>query len=78
MLKLEHLFHSGEKKEQPIELEDTTDDVDQPLSELVEKYEKVIIEKTLRKLEGNKTLTAKTLGLSVRNLYYKLDKYHLN
>lgn len=78
VLKLEHLFHSGEKKEQPIELEDTTDDVDQPLSELVEKYEKVIIEKTLRKLEGNKTLTAKTLGLSVRNLYYKLDKYHLN
>ena len=48
------------------------------LSDLVEGYEKVIIEQTLRKLEGNKTLTAKSLGLSVRNLYYKLEKYNLN
>jgi len=51
---------------------------DKPLSELVEEYEKVIIERTLAKLDGNKTLTAKKLGLSVRNLYYKLEKYHLN
>jgi transcriptional regulator with PAS, ATPase and Fis domain len=51
---------------------------DQPLSLLVEGYEKIIIEQTLTKLEGNKTLTAKKLGLSVRNLYYKLEKYHLN
>ncbi|PKG25664.1 hypothetical protein CWS01_00075 [Niallia nealsonii] len=48
-----------------------------PLSLLVEKYEKVIIENTLKKQDGNKTLTAKTLGLSVRNLYYKLEKYGL-
>ncbi|GKU81123.1 sigma 54-interacting transcriptional regulator [Niallia sp. NCCP-28] len=46
-----------------------------PLSLLVEKYEKVIIENTLKKQDGNKTLTAKALGLSVRNLYYKLEKY---
>ena len=51
---------------------------DKPLSELVEEYEKVIIERTLKELDGNKTLTAKKLGLSVRNLYYKLEKYHLN
>ncbi|KAB7669962.1 sigma 54-interacting transcriptional regulator [Bacillus sp. B1-b2] len=51
---------------------------DKRLSVLVEEYEKVIIEKTLRELDGNKTLTAKELGLSVRNLYYKLDKYHLS
>ncbi|MGJ7912026.1 sigma 54-interacting transcriptional regulator [Neobacillus sp. LXY-1] len=47
------------------------------LAEMVESYEAKIIAETLNRLEGNKTLTAKTLGLSVRNLYYKLDKYHL-
>lgn len=47
------------------------------LSERLEAYEKKIILETLEKHNGNKTLTAKSLGLSVRNLYYKLDKYHL-
>lgn len=62
----------------PNEPQSETESDDQTLSNLVEKYEKVIIEKTLRKLDGNKTLAAKKLGLSVRNLYYKLEKYHLN
>lgn len=47
------------------------------LNKMLEKYEKKIIAQTLEKLKGNKTETAKMLGLSVRNLYYKLDKYHL-
>ena len=47
------------------------------LPEMVEEYEARIIQETLSRLNGNKTLTAKTLGLSVRNLYYKLDKYNL-
>lgn len=45
------------------------------LAELVEQYETRKILQTLQKMEGNKTMTAKTLGLSVRNLYYKLEKY---
>ncbi|GLB58128.1 sigma-54-dependent Fis family transcriptional regulator [Cytobacillus sp. NCCP-133] len=48
-----------------------------PLSQLVEQYEEKMIRQTLQKLNGNKTLTAKTLGLSVRNLYYKIDKYNI-
>jgi PAS domain S-box-containing protein len=44
------------------------------LSEILEQYEGKIIQQTLTRLNGNKTLTAKTLGLSVRNLYYKLEK----
>ncbi|MEH7111839.1 sigma-54-dependent Fis family transcriptional regulator [Neobacillus niacini] len=48
-----------------------------PLSQLVEEYEAEIITQTLHRLNGNKTATAKTLGLSVRNLYYKLEKYNL-
>lgn len=52
-------------------------DVDGTLSEMVEKYEKEVILQSLKKNEGNKTLTAKQLGLSIRNLYYKLDKYKI-
>lgn len=48
---------------------------DKPLSEILEQYEESIIQQTLTRLKGNKTLTAKTLGLSVRNLYYKLEKF---
>lgn len=53
----------------------TTEEI--PLSKMMEDYEKNIIEKVLRKNNGNKTLTAKMLGLSIRNLYYKLEKYNL-
>ncbi|MDZ5471073.1 sigma-54-dependent Fis family transcriptional regulator (plasmid) [Bacillus sp. 31A1R] len=48
------------------------------LTELVENYEAKIIKQTLKKLSGNKTATAKALGLSVRNLYYKIEKYGLS
>ncbi|MEH7414768.1 sigma-54-dependent Fis family transcriptional regulator [Neobacillus drentensis] len=51
--------------------------LDQTLPEMIEEYEARIIQETLSRLNGNKTLTAKTLGLSVRNLYYKLEKYNL-
>lgn len=44
---------------------------------MVEEFEAKIIQETLNRLNGNKTLTAKTLGLSVRNLYYKLEKFNL-
>lgn len=52
-----------------------TDEEGQTLNSLLENYEKKIILETLRKMKGNKTETAKALGLSVRNLYYKLEKY---
>ncbi|MDM5331102.1 sigma 54-interacting transcriptional regulator [Neobacillus sp. CF12] len=50
---------------------------DRSLSEMIEEYEVEIIQQTLNNLNGNKTATAKALGLSVRNLYYKLEKYKL-
>ncbi|TMW73734.1 sigma-54 interaction domain-containing protein [Alteribacter natronophilus] len=37
-------------------------------------HEKQIIMDTLAKTDGNKTKTAEMLGLSVRSLYYKLDR----
>jgi PAS domain S-box-containing protein len=45
------------------------------LSELIEHYEAAIIQKTLEKYHGNKTAAAKALGISIRNLYYKIEKY---
>jgi PAS domain S-box-containing protein len=51
--------------------------IDRSLSDMMDEYETKIIKQTLLRLNGNKTLTAKTLGLSVRNLYYKLEKYNI-
>jgi PAS domain S-box-containing protein len=52
-------------------------ELNQSLSALVENYESKVISQTLSRFNGNKTLTAKALGLSLRNLYYKLEKYGL-
>lgn len=48
-----------------------------PLTEMLEKYEAAIISQAMAKVGGNKTKAAKLLGLSIRNLYYKLEKLHL-
>ncbi|URT69722.1 sigma 54-interacting transcriptional regulator [Cytobacillus firmus] len=47
------------------------------LTQMIEQYEARVIRQTLQKLDGNKTRTAKMLGLSVRNLYYKLEKFEI-
>ncbi|WP_175420207.1 sigma 54-interacting transcriptional regulator [Marinitoga sp. 1154] len=47
------------------------------LKELLDEYEKYIIIETLKDCQGNKTAAAKKLGLTVRNLYYKLEKLGL-
>ncbi|MBS2969568.1 sigma 54-interacting transcriptional regulator [Metabacillus sp. KIGAM252] len=45
------------------------------LSEAMERTEKDIIKATLQKFEYNRTRTAKSLGISLRSLYYKMEKY---
>ncbi|WP_078428704.1 sigma 54-interacting transcriptional regulator [Alkalihalobacterium alkalinitrilicum] len=47
------------------------------LAKQVEKFEKRIIIDTLNLCNWNKTATAKSLGLSVRNLYYKMEKHQI-
>ncbi|KMO09128.1 MULTISPECIES: sigma-54 interaction domain-containing protein [Bacillus] len=47
------------------------------LSQAVEKFEAHVIQKTLENHKFNRTKTAKALGVSIRNLYYKMDKYGL-
>jgi PAS domain S-box-containing protein len=52
-------------------------EMNQTLAEIVEHYESKVIKQSLSRFNGNKTLTAKALGLSLRNLYYKLEKYNI-
>lgn len=47
------------------------------LKEVVEELEKDYIKEALKKFHGNKTMTAKELKISLRNLYYKMEKYHI-
>lgn len=44
------------------------------LTENLANYEKAIIEKTLQKNNGNKTKTASDLQISIRGLYYKMER----
>lgn len=48
-----------------------------PLSTQLDRYERTILAETLNAMKGNKSLTAQKLGISLRSLYYKLDKYNL-
>ncbi|MGD7007833.1 sigma 54-interacting transcriptional regulator [Metabacillus sp. 84] len=47
------------------------------LSEAVEKTEKDVITAALQKFGYNRTRTAKSLGISLRTLYYKMEKYEI-
>ncbi|MBN6188458.1 sigma 54-interacting transcriptional regulator [Aneurinibacillus sp. BA2021] len=47
------------------------------LNEQIEAIEAQIIAAALQANKGNKTATAKQLGVSIRNLYYKMEKYDL-
>lgn len=49
-----------------------------PLADQIERIEKEILSSTLRNTGGNKSKTAKNLGISLRTLYYKLEKYELD
>ncbi|MGG4041485.1 sigma 54-interacting transcriptional regulator [Bacillus smithii] len=78
MMDVDHLFFlQSQPKEYPLESpihglkEGTT------LSSLMDEYEKNIIQETLMQTGGNKTEAAKRLGISIRNLYYKIAKYKL-
>ncbi len=48
-----------------------------PLKEILAEEEKKVIDRTLQRMNGNRSATAKALGLSLRNLYYKMEKYKL-
>ncbi|ARK31379.1 Arginine utilization regulatory protein RocR [Halalkalibacter krulwichiae] len=45
------------------------------LQTMVQQFEKGVIAQTLIRYEGNRTRAAKELGISIRSLYYKMEKY---
>ncbi|MCM3637460.1 sigma 54-interacting transcriptional regulator [Sporosarcina luteola] len=47
------------------------------LATVMDDYERTVLEKALAEHDGNKSLTANRLGISLRSLYYKLEKYKL-
>lgn len=57
------------------DIAENNDKTYEKLKDALDEYEKKIIIETLEVCHGNKTETAKKLGITVRNLYYKLDKY---
>ncbi|WP_099351838.1 sigma-54 interaction domain-containing protein [Fredinandcohnia onubensis] len=70
-------LHSLNEKVPAKQLLAATEIKDVPLTELVEKYEAEVIAEVLKLNGGNKTAAAKSLGISLRSLYYKLEKYNL-
>ncbi len=64
--------HQAKPLESPLKIT-----IDKDLTSLVDQYEKNIIKQVLEQNNGNKTATAKQLGVSIRNLYYKIEKYNL-
>nr|WP_279381067.1 sigma-54-dependent Fis family transcriptional regulator [Alkaliphilus hydrothermalis] len=50
---------------------------DKSLRAIVEEIERDTIVASLKKNNGNRTLTAKALDVSLRNLYYKIEKYNI-
>ncbi len=79
---INHLPKLGLDKRDTVEkLEDIHEEdevyVDKTLNEVVEEAEKKFIIKVLRKYGYNKTEVARVLGISIRNLYYKLKRYEI-
>lgn len=50
---------------------------DETLADVVERVEAEVIKQSLEVHEYNRTQTAKALGISLRSLYYKMEKYRL-
>lgn len=54
---------------------DSDVNVNQTLKEMMDSFEKKVITKVLKSVNGNRKLASKKLNISLRNLYYKLKKY---
>jgi len=65
------LFSNDAKIEEEVSLEKST------LASIMDDYERAVLEKAMQENDGNKSLTANRLGISLRSLYYKLEKYKL-
>jgi PAS domain S-box-containing protein len=77
-IKAEHLPTLKEAKAESSFMERETFWLGETLQQAVDEYEKKLLADAYRSHAFNKTQTAKALGISIRNLYYKLEKYNLD
>ena len=75
ILDSESISKDQEMKQVTINLDEY--DLTASLGEVVEVVEKQFIERILKENTFNRTETAKSLGISLRSLYYKLEKYQI-
>lgn len=73
----EHLPPLGEPRQQWAWQKPASNHTNATLDELLAETEKSIIEEIYQKMGRNKTETAKRLGISLRSLYYKMEKYNI-
>ncbi|MDD2495624.1 MAG: sigma 54-interacting transcriptional regulator, partial [Tissierellia bacterium] len=73
---LPNLHNDKKLNKSEIKIENSNDI--EKLSEVVERLERDYINHVYNKLNKNKTKTAQKLGISIRSLYYKMDKYKIN
>ncbi len=77
VLDVEHLPNTISNKQEDAFVNVTAEGDIVKLQDALDIYEKQYINMVFQRCNKNKTKTAKELQISVRNLYYKLDKYNL-
>ncbi len=78
LIHLQDLDGSGRSDQMAVASNVKTGPVDiVPLKDRTEAFEKEYLMRVMKSFEGNKTECAKALGVSIRTLYYKLDRYDL-
>ncbi|SES82493.1 PAS domain S-box-containing protein [Oceanobacillus limi] len=75
VIKKEHIPSLQPAAKTPVQHSGIQEDL--PLQAALEQYEKELISSVYKESNFNKTKTAKKLDISIRNLYYKLEKYKI-
>ena len=54
------------------------DQLHKTLDQIIDSFERTIIEKTLKDTHGNQSKAAKLLGITKRKIQYKIKKYNID
>src|SRR5699024_4406313 len=76
-IEYDHIIDLTEQKVDKQETISNTESYNKPLREALDQYERGFIKHVYTQNNFNKTKTAQQLQISIRNLYYKLEKYEL-
>ncbi|WP_243386388.1 sigma 54-interacting transcriptional regulator [Bacillus kexueae] len=79
IIKKEHLpqLEGAHEKNNVKKINDFVNTNTARLSDLIDQFEADVIKRALEENDYNRTKTAQMLGISIRNLYYKMEKYNL-